>query len=161
MTKIEKQTILTDITRFNVSEQIRNCLLLFEKKWDRKGLELVLDFDEFFIVGNEEMLKQVWINLIDNAIKFSKDFGKIEIDIKNTPKDLSVTIKNSGVEIKEEEKEKIFSRFYRSRKALGIEGTGVGLAIVKKIVNLHRGSITALSENGVTCFEVKLPRLYL
>ncbi len=157
LTKIEKQTILTDVTRFNVSEQIRNCILLFEKKWDRKGLELVLDFDEFFVVGNEELLKQVWINLIDNAIKFSKDFGKIEVEIKNTKKDLIVTVKNSGVEIKEEEREKIFSRFYRSRKASGIEGTGVGLAIVKKIIDLHRGGISALSENGVTCFEVKLP----
>ena len=157
LTRVDKQTILTDVVEFNLSEQIRNCVLLFEKKWTAKELELDLDFDEFIVSGNEEMLKQVWINLIDNAIKFSNKSGKIEIGINKKEKFIHVTVKNSGVEIGESEKEKIFNRFYRTEKTQGIEGTGVGLAIVKKIVDLHKGSVFVDSVNGYTTFEVILP----
>lgn len=116
-----------------------------------------MDFDEFIVSGNEEMLKQVWINLIDNAIKFSNKSGKIEIGINKKEKFVHVTVKNSGVEIGESEKEKIFNRFYRTEKTQGVEGTGVGLAIVKKIVDLHKGSVFVDSVNGYTTFEVVLP----
>lgn len=157
LTRVDKQTILTDVVKFNLSEQIRNCVLLFEKKWTVKGLELDLDFDEFAVCGNEEMLKQVWINLIDNAIKFSNEKGNIEIGINKKEKFVHVTVKNSGIEIGEFEKEKIFNRFYRAEKTQGVEGTGVGLAIVKKIVDLHRGSVMVESVNSYTTFEVVLP----
>lgn len=156
-TRIDKQTILTGTDRFNLSEQIRNCVLLLEKKWAQKQLEPVLEFDEVFIDGNEEMLKQVWINLIDNAIKFSNENEKIVIDIEKNEKTVSVSVKNRGVEISDEEKEKIFNRFYRSKKSEGLEGTGVGLAIVNKIMNLHKGSVAVESENGYTCFTMMLP----
>lgn len=156
-TKIDKQSILTDETRYNLSEQIRICVLLLEKKWAKREIEPVLDFDEYYICANEEMLKQVWINLIDNAIKFSYEGEQIEIGIKEITDGVSVWVKDKGADIKEEEKKKIFNRFYRSEVSKGIEGTGVGLAIVKKIVDLHKGSITVNSEDGITCFEVNLP----
>ena len=73
MTKIENQKILTDAAAFNVSEQIRSAILLLDEKWDRKNIELSADLDEYTITGNEEMLKQVWINLLDNAVKFTPD----------------------------------------------------------------------------------------
>ena len=81
LNKIEKQTILSNITSFNLSEQIRNCLLLLEKKWSNKNLNLIIDFDEHQIAGNQELLYQVWINLLDNAIKFAPRDGKLGIKI--------------------------------------------------------------------------------
>jgi len=71
LTKVENQTILSDVTEFNLSEQIRSCVLVLERKWSSKNLDLQLDFDEYKICANEELLKQVWINLLDNAIKFA------------------------------------------------------------------------------------------
>ena len=71
MTKIENQEILTDVTKFNLSEQIRFAVLLMEEQWSKKNMELQLDFDEYEIEANEELLKQVWINLVSNAVKFS------------------------------------------------------------------------------------------
>ena len=78
-------------------------------------------------------------------------------ELTKKEKFVNVTVKNSGVEIGESEKEKIFNRFYRTEKTQGIEGTGVGLAIVKKIVDLHKGSVFVDSVNGYTTFEVVLP----
>ncbi len=157
LTKIDKQEILTNVVTYNLSEQIRNCVLLTEKKWTKKNLEPVLDFDEYYISANEEMLKQVWINLIDNAIKFSFADEKIEINIFKDSQTVRVVVKNKGVEIKEGEREKIFGRFYRTESAEGIEGTGVGLAVVKKIIDLHKGQIYVQSNDGVTQFEVVIP----
>ncbi len=158
LTRIDKQTILTETSRYNLSEQLRNCVLLTEKKWTAKGVEPILEFDEFFVCANEELLKQVWINLIDNAIKFSDRFGKLEIKIYKDAKTIRVVVKNKGVKINDDEKDKIFNRFYRAKSAEGIDGTGVGLAIVKKIIDLHKGRISVVSDNGYTQFEVILPK---
>ena len=158
LTKVDKQTILTGTTSFNLSEQIRNCILLAEKKWSAKNLELSLDFDEVFIYANEEMLKQVWINLIDNAIKFSDEGGELSIKIYKDVKTIVVIVKDKGVEIKEDDKEKILTRFYRAHNSDGVDGHGVGLTIVKKIVELHKGSVAVESAEGYTQFEVTLPR---
>ena len=158
LTKVDKQTILTGLTTFNLSEQIRNCILLAEKKWTEKKLDLQLNFDEVFICANEEMLKQVWINLIDNAIKFADVKGDLTIKIYKDAKSIVVLVKDKGVEIKEEDKEKIFTRFYRADNSDGIEGHGVGLTIVKKVLELHEGKVTVESGGGYTQFEVTIPR---
>ena len=107
LTKIENQTILSEVTTFNLSEQIRSCVLLFENKWVSKQLELNLEFDEHMISANEELLKQVWINLIDNAIKFSPECGVVEVEIAELADHVRVCVKNMGDAIPEEKKEKI------------------------------------------------------
>ncbi|MBR1967892.1 MAG: HAMP domain-containing histidine kinase, partial [Clostridia bacterium] len=156
LSRVESLNILTGVTEYNVSEQIRACLLLLENKWSVKNLDLKVDFNEFAVNANEELLKQVWINLLDNAIKFSKDGGVIEINLKMENNKLSVSIINEGIEISEYDKTKIFDKFYRSEKSKFIEGSGVGLAIVKKIVSLHGGEIAVNSIDGKTCFTVTL-----
>lgn len=107
LTKVENQSILTDVTCFNLSEQIRNCILLLEKKWSRKGLTILADFSEYDISASEELLKQVWINLIDNSVKFSPEGGEIGISISQTPGAVTVSIKNNGPEISAEDKKRI------------------------------------------------------
>ena len=158
LTRVENQTILTDIVKFNLSEQIRSSILLLADKWEKKQLDFKVDFGEYRISANEELLKQVWINLLDNAIKFSPNGGVIEVNIRNQSDSLSVHIINSGEEIPAESISRIFQKFYQADSSHSGEGNGVGLAIVKKVVELHNGTVSAQSENNLTMFTVTLPK---
>ena len=156
LTKLENQAILTDITEFNLSEQIRSCILLLESKWARKNIEIAPDFDEYTVRANEEMLKQVWINLIDNAVKFSPEYGTVHIGIKKESGGIAVSVSNTGVPILPEDRDKIFNKFYQADRSRSSEGSGVGLAVVKRIIDLHEGSIIVSCCDGVTSFTVLL-----
>jgi len=157
LTKIENQSILSEWTYFNVSEQIRSCVLLLEDKWERKSLELLLDFNEYEIEANEELLKEVWINLLDNAVKFTPHCGTVSVSITESIGKLSVTVSNTGSEISEENIKKIWNKFYQADESHASEGNGVGLAIVKRVVDLHGGAVSVQSGEGVTSFTVDLP----
>ena len=159
LSRIEKQNILTEKNQYNLSEQIRSSVLLLEKKWSAKNLEPDLDFGEYIINANEELLKQVWINIIDNAIKFSFDNTKLVINCHYQDDTIAVDVKNIGVEIKEQDRSRIFEKFYRADTSHKTEGNGVGLAIVKKIVELHGGEVSVLSNSERTIFTVRLPNV--
>ena len=158
LTKVENQTILTDTTSYNLSEQIRSCVLLLEPKWAKKELDFQMEIDEYTVCANEELLKQVWINLIDNAIKFSKNGGSITIEASQSATDVSVSITNYGTEISPEAQAKIFKKFYQEDLSHSTEGNGIGLAIVKKITDLHRGKIDVVSADMAVTFTVTLPK---
>ena len=158
LTKVENQTILTDISRFNLSEQVRSAVLLLEEKWTSKNTDLQLDFDEFMIEANEELLKQVWINLIDNAIKFVPKCGTVSLEVIDTGENLCDKVSNTGSEIPSDKKEKIFNKFYQADESHATKGNGIGLAIVKRITELHRGNVSVTSGDGVTTFIVTLPK---
>lgn len=155
--KLENQEILTESACFNLSEQIRRSVLLFEKQWICKNISLKMDFDEYNICANEDMLKQVWVNLIDNAIKFADKNTEIDINIIKHNEDIMVSIGNVGVKISDEDKEKIFTKFYQADKSYSKTGNGIGLSIVKKIVELHKGTVSVNYVNNKTIFTVKLP----
>ncbi len=158
LTKVENQTILTDVTSFNLSEQIRSSILLLEKRWTKKKIEFSIEFDEYIIRANEELLKQVWINLIDNAVKFSPEYGLIVIKIAEQEQNYKIILANAGSEIPIESRDKIFNKFYQADESHSTEGNGVGLAIVKRIVTLHKGDISVDCKNGITTFIVELPK---
>ena len=158
LTKVENQTILTGVSRYNLSEQLRNCVLLLENKWSKKNLELNVDFEEHQICANEELLKQVWVNLLDNAIKFTPDDGLIEVAIGEDGNSNAVSVINSGSEIPEENRERIFQKFYQADESHATEGNGIGLAIVQKVVQLHQGKVEVESGKGRTSFTVILPK---
>ena len=158
LTKVESQSILSGSVRFNLSEQIRSCFLLLENKWDKKKLELQIELDEYYIEGNEELLRQVWINLIDNAIKFSHRCGSVSVGISEENEALTVTVSNTGNDIPSDKIDRIWGKFYQADESHSSEGNGVGLAIVKRIVELHNGQASVKSENGVTSFYVTLPK---
>lgn len=158
MTRIENLAILTDVSTFNLSEQLRSCILLFENKWEQKNLSFDVNFDEYEISGNEELLKQVWINLIDNALKFSPEGERINFQIVEYQDKLSVIISNPGPTIPEESLKKIFNKFYQSDESHASEGNGIGLAIVKRVTELHHGTVSVRSEAGYTTFIVELPK---
>lgn len=158
LTRIENQATLSDITSFNVSEQIRSSILLLERKWDKKCLDLQLEFDEYTICANEELLKQVWINLLDNAIKFSKENGIITVRDNKSDHYVSFSITNYGIELPKDVEAKIFNKFYQADESHSTEGNGIGLAIVKRIVDLHKGNVFVKSENMSVTFTVEIPK---
>lgn len=158
LTKVENQSILTDVAEYNLSEQIRSCVLLLENKWADKDLEFRLQFGEHQIRASEELLKQVWINLLDNAIKFTPDGQVIEVRISETEESCLVSVLNTGSEIPPEHQKKIFNKFYQADESHASQGNGVGLAIVKRIAQLHGGEVSVSSENMVTIFTVELPK---
>lgn len=157
LTRVENQIILTDISSFNLSEQLRSCILLLEDKWEKKQIVFRIDLEEHMISGNEELLKQAWINLIDNAIKFSPEGGVIELRITMCKGTANVTIINSGEEIPPTAQTRIFNKFYQAETSHAGEGNGIGLAIVKRVAELHGGFITVQSKNGYTMFTVAIP----
>lgn len=158
LTKIENQEILSNVTKFNVSEQVRNCVLLLQPGWEKKELELRLDFDEYEIEADKELLKQVWINLLDNAIKFTPKYGDIFITAEETASDVRFGIGNTGSEIPPEAQERIFGKFYQADESHSGNGNGIGLSVVKRIVQLHKGSVTVDSHDMQTVFTVTLPK---
>lgn len=157
LTRLENQGILTDLTEYNLSEQLRECILLLERKWTKKELEISADFGEYRIRGNQEMLRRVWINLLDNAVKFSTPGGMIEISVREEREGLYVSVSNDGQPIPEEERERIFRKFYQADRSRASRGNGIGLAIVRRIVELHGGQVWADSVSGRTVFTVRLP----
>lgn len=158
LTKIENQSILTDLTSYNVSEQIRSCILILEPKWAKKDIEFQIEMNEYTVDANEELLKQVWINLIDNAIKFSPKGNAVTIKASDITDYIFVSITNYGTEIPPETKSKIFNKFYQSDVSHSTEGNGIGLAVVKKIVDLHKGTVAVVSENQSVTFTVTIPK---
>ncbi len=158
LSKVEKELVLKDVELYNLSEQIRSCILLLEKKWERKKLSLSLDFDELQIRANQDMLKHVFMNLIDNAIKFSDVGGELAVKIDDPDGKISVRVENTGVAISDDDKTKIFNKFYQADTSHTKEGNGIGLSIVKHIVELHKGEVFVESENGRTAFTVILPQ---
>ena len=158
LTKVENQSILTEITEFNLSEQIRSCILLLEDKWVKKRIELEIDFDEYDIMANYELLKEVWINLVDNAVKFTEAGGTVSLKIIDSTLAYTVLVANSAKPINEEDKAKIFAKFYQIDKSHTTVGNGIGLAIVEKIVRLHKGKAEVGYENGMVVFSVTIPK---
>lgn len=158
LTKIENQTILTNVTEFNLSEQIRSAILLLEEKWTKKNLELNLQMGECRICANEELLKQVWINLLDNAIKFSEEYGSVDVLVEEQTDTVEVSVSNCGKPIPPERMSRIFQKFYQADESHCAQGNGIGLAIVKKAVELHGGTVEVRSDHNLTTFTVTLPK---
>jgi signal transduction histidine kinase len=131
---------------------------LLEKRWESKKLELSLEFDEYDITASEELLKQVWINLLDNAIKYSPEYGMIVIKIREDGDFYQVSVANSGEEIPVAKREKIFDKFYQVDESHSSSGNGIGLSIVKSVIDLHGGQVSVDCKNGITTFSVRLAK---
>ncbi len=158
LSKIEKLNILSDMETFGLSEEIRQSILLLASKWQKKEIELIIDMDELDYHGSRDLLNQGWINLIDNAIKFSPEKGKIKIKLHRKHDMVVFQILDNGCGMEEATKAHIFDRFYQGDPSHTTEGNGIGLTVVQKIVELHKGTIDVQSEAGIgTTFTVSLP----
>ena len=158
LTKLENQNIVTEKSEFYLDEQIRSCLLLLEKSWSEKNIELDIDLDELKYIFNEEMLSHVWINLFSNAVKFTPNGGKISCSLKKIDEKTVVEISDNGDGMTDEVKARIFEKFYQGDSSHATKGNGIGLNIVQRIVTLAGGRVEVESapQKGST-FTVILP----
>jgi signal transduction histidine kinase len=146
LTKLEHHATLTDTKRFSLDEQLRRTRLVLEKQWTEKDLELVLELDEIEIVSNEEMIKQVWVNVIGNGINYSHHGGKLKIQCKKDGKFAKVRIRDYGAGMSDRVREHIFEKFYQGDASHGASGNGLGMSIVKRILDLCGGRIVIKSQ---------------
>ena len=158
LSKLENQQILTAKTDFRLDEQLRTSILLLEKEWMEKNLELEIELDEATIHGNAEMLSQVWVNLLSNAIKFTPAGGKIGVFLHRREQAVEVTVQDNGIGMDPLTKSHIFEKFYQGENSHSAQGNGLGLAMVKRVVELSSGKIRVESTEGVgSTFTVTLP----
>ncbi|WP_083430020.1 sensor histidine kinase [Alicyclobacillus macrosporangiidus] len=145
--------------RFRLDRQIRNVVLSLEPMWTQKSLEIDLSLPHIEIEADKDLVNHIWINLLSNAIKFTPPQGSIFISAQTMDdKWAEVCVRDTGIGMKNEELVRIFERFYKADKARSGGGSGLGLSIVKKIVDMHHGEIDVESQVGVgTTFAVRLP----
>jgi len=159
LSKFENQQFITEQTKYELDEQIRNSVILFEKQWSAKNLDISLDLAPAKIYANAEMLSHLWINLIDNAIKYSPENGHITIRTVETSDEIQFRISNDGEGMDDNTMKHIFDKFYQGDRSHAAQGSGIGLSIVKRIVELCEGEISVESKLGQgTSFSVKLPK---
>ena len=146
--------------KFRLDKQIQNTTILLEPQWSEKNISIVAELCKVVISADEELLSQVWINLMHNAIKFTPEGGTIHITLAVDGERINCTIADNGIGITQEDQIHIFERFYKADKSRdrSLGGNGLGLSLVKKIVELHGGNVTLESELGkCTAFTVALP----
>lgn len=159
LSKIDNRKITIEKISYSLDEQIRESILSFENKWNEKQLDLNIEFENVNIVADKNLLLNVWNNLIDNAIKYSPSNSKIDFSLTLIDNNMACfSIKDYGCGIPSESLPYIFDRFYQADKSHNIDGNGLGLALVKKIVALLNGTIEVESKlNEGSKFIVKLP----
>lgn len=161
LTKLENQSIVSEKTLFSLDEQIRSSILLLDKEWSKKNIEFNLDkMGDIQYNFNEEMLSQVWINLISNAIKFTGENGLITISLEENDDNIIFKIRDNGIGMDEQTKSRIFEKFYQGDKSHHSGGNGIGLNIASRIIALAHGSIEVESEiDRGSEFTVTLPKM--
>ena len=148
LSNFENQEIVTNKVKYRLDEQLRKAIIMFEEKINQKNIKVTLNTAEINIIQDKDLIMEIWINILNNAIKFSKQFGKIDIKVEEEKDFTIVKIKDDGIGISEEKQEKIFERFYQVEKSHTLEGSGLGLAIVKRIIDLVQGKIEIESKLG-------------
>jgi len=160
LSKYENLEIIADKTEYRLDEQIRNAIVLTAPKWTGKGIDVnVIEMEEVIFTGNADLTQQIWLNLIDNAIKFTHKGGIITVDLYSQDNGIRFTIKDDGVGMDEQTQAHIFDKFYQGESSRAREGNGLGLSIVKRIVDLCCGTIEVQSTPGDGSeFKIWLPQ---
>ena len=155
LNKLENQKILLKSVKFDASEKVRECVLSFLDEIEKKNINLSLDLDEVTAKTDGDMLELVISNLLSNAIKFTK--SEIKISLSKTNGYIALKVKDDGIVIKKEVGDRLFEKFYQVETSHSSEGNGLGLALVKKVVDLLGGEIQVESEeNKGSEFTVKI-----
>ncbi|WP_455716320.1 HAMP domain-containing sensor histidine kinase [Anaerosporobacter sp.] len=159
ISRLDNQSIPNKITEFALDEQIRKIIVLLEDKWTQKNIELDINLEKVKFKGDEDLVGQIWINIIENAIKFSEIGGKIYIQSKDMEEEVVVKISDTGIGISEESKKRVFEKFYQGDTTHSKKGNGLGLAIVKRIIEICNGQIYIEDcVGGGTTFVIRLPK---
>lgn len=158
LSKINNQSIRPQRTVFRLDEQIRQAIVALEQKWTEKNIDFDVELDKVTYSGYESLLLHVWSNLIDNAIKFDPPGGMICLRLRQADDEAVFTIDDNGPGIAPEEQERIFHKFYQSDSSREMSGNGLGLALVKQIVEFSGGTVSVENLPEAGCrFTVRLP----
>ncbi len=157
LSKLDNQGIEDRKERFALDEQIRQSILATETKWTEKNIEFDVKLERIDYNGNGGLLSHVWGNLLDNAIKFSPESGKIVLELKAFNGYVYFSVSDEGEGIREDSKQYIFDKFYQSDTSHKQEGNGLGLALVKKITDIYGGEVEAENLGKGCKFIVRLP----
>lgn len=158
LSKLENQQLIPEKSEYSLDEQLRSCMLLFAKDWEEKNIELDIDLEDIAYMGNEELMSHIWINLIGNAVKYTPEGGKIALRAIKKSGEILVRISDNGIGMSHEVMERIFDKFYQGDGSHAGSGNGLGLSLVKRIIELCDGKIIVDSEIGAgTVFTVCLP----
>ncbi|MBQ8904259.1 MAG: HAMP domain-containing histidine kinase [Oscillospiraceae bacterium] len=160
LNKLENQQIFPVSERFDLSEQLCQSLLQFEEIWEQKGIEIETDIeDSVYINSDSELLGLVWNNLFSNAFKFTESGGTVSVQLTADNDFATVKISDTGCGISAETGAHIFEKFYQGDTSHTMQGNGLGLALVKRVVDIMNGEIAVESKVGMgSTFTVKLRR---
>ena len=161
LNRLENQQIFPQTTEFDLGEQICECLLQFENVWENKNIEIETDIAEGIKVeADAELLSLVWNNLFSNAFKFTDDGGSVSVSLAVTEHHAIVKVNDTGCGMTAEVGAHIFEKFYQGDTSHSVQGNGLGLALVKRVIDIMQGEISVESAVGVgTTFIVKIRRL--
>lgn len=161
LNKLENQDIYPELKEYNLGEQLRCCLLYFEESWSKKNLEIEADIEDVVISCDESLLEIVWSNLISNAIKFTNPGGTISVSLKEEGSFILVKVTDTGCGMDETTGMHIFDKFYQGDTSHAVEGNGLGLSMVKRVVDIVNGDISVVSKLGVgSTFTVKINKRF-
>ncbi len=160
LNRLENQQIYPNLTTFDLGEQLCESLLNYENVWESKNIEIETDIEEgVFVNADGELLSLVWNNLFSNAFKFTDDGGKVTLSLKSDDKYATVMISDTGCGMSAEVGTHIFEKFFQGDASRATQGNGLGLALVKRVVDITEGEIGVESAVGVgTTFTVKIGR---
>ena len=158
LSKYENQQFVGDRAEYFLDEQLRACVLALQTQWEKKNVSFDLDLPVLPYVNNEEMMEHVWRNIIGNAVKFSAPGGVIHIGAHRSRDYITVSVRDEGEGIDAGTISHIFDKFYQGDAAHSREGNGLGLSLVRRIIDLSGGDIAVESQEGHgTTFHVRLP----
>ena len=160
LNRLENQQIYPNLTTYDLGEQLCECLLQYESTWERKNISIKTDIkDDVFVSADAELLSLVWNNLFSNAFKFTDDGGTVSLTLTADGDFAAVKISDTGCGMNSEVGEHIFEKFYQGDTSHATQGNGLGLALVKRVVDIMQGEIGVESAVGVgTAFTVKIRR---
>lgn len=158
LNKLENQQIYPDVRVYDLSEQLCECMLIFESIWEEKNIFVETDMDEGIIIeADPKLMTIVWNNLFSNAFKFTPEGGKVSVSAKRNKKNIIVTVSDTGCGMSKDVKDRIFEKFYQGDNSHSGNGNGLGLALVKRIVDVMGAEIFVDSELGIgSTFTIKL-----
>ena len=160
LSKLENQQIFPKTEEYDLGEQLCQCLLQYEQLWEERDIEIGTDIaEDVRIRADSELLSLVWSNLLSNAFKFTPSGGKVSLSLCATDSHATVTVRDSGCGMSPETGEHIFEKFYQGDSSHATEGNGLGLALVKRVVDIMQGEISVESALGRgTSFTIKIRR---